>query len=86
MGGSTSKEEKEVIIAQAGNSGGTSGAVNQVSFSLPEIGLFLFIIMVLAIIIYFVWRRCTKNVNKKISREIAKSRELITMALQNGKQ
>ncbi|KAK9730845.1 Integrase zinc binding domain [Popillia japonica] len=32
MGGSTSKEEKEVIIAQAGNSGGTSGAVNQVSF------------------------------------------------------
>lgn len=79
MGGSTSKEE-EVIITQAGNSGGISANANQnqaTGYNLYEIVGIILICVIIGIIVMCIWKKIQKALEKKIRREIAKSRESV---------
>lgn len=77
MGGSTSKQE-EVIITQAGNSGGISTNTNhsQVNgYSLWEIIGIVVVCMAIAIVVLCIWKKMQKSLKNSIRREIARSRE-----------
>lgn len=76
MGYNQSKEEKEVIISQAGNSGGTT---SDVQFGLKYITEIVVIVFIVVVIGYFLWRRCEKRMQKKMRREIIRSRDLIAL-------
>lgn len=72
MGKSQSKEE--IVIAQAGNSGGqtTSQGV-----SLWEVVILLSVAIFVLIIIAYCYQQIKKNLTRKIRREIIRSQELV---------
>lgn len=73
MGGTESKKE-EVIIAQAGNSGGqTNGA----SFSTKDILFIVVFVIVMLILLSILWERCNRKIDTKIKREVSRSREIL---------
>lgn len=78
MGGSESKEE--VIISQAGNSGGITDEANtNKGCSLLEVIGIVFAGLVIVFILYSGYRIISKRLERKIRREIARSRELSTV-------
>lgn len=80
MGTNQSKKEEEIIIAQAGNSGETTG-LQQIKLNIWEIlGLLLFLVG-LGAVGFFLWRRCRNSTKKQIRREISKSHELIALGM-----
>lgn len=81
MGSNSSKEEKEVIITQAGNSGGISTNI-QGKFSLVEICVFILVIFMVLVLGYFIWNYCKKRLEKKIRREVTRSQELMSITTQ----
>lgn len=72
MGGTQSKEE--VIIAQAGNSGGQTNKTE--FFSLKTIIEITVIIIAVIITILYCYGRCKKGLLKKVRREIRASQDL----------
>lgn len=71
MGGSQSKEE--VIISQAGNSGGATAKMYGIGFSLMEIiGIVAAGFIVVAVIVYL-WYTAKKSLKRTIRREIQRS-------------
>lgn len=76
MGSTESKEE--VIIAQAGNSGGaTTDGTNFGSFSVAEILGIIAFIGVLLIVVAYCWGIYKKRLTNKIRKELRKSTEQI---------
>lgn len=76
MGASKSKEE--VIIAQAGNSGGqTNEGQVKSGVGIKEVLEIILAILVLAAICMYFWNQCRKNLKKRIRRELARSQEQI---------
>lgn len=75
MGKSQSKEE--VIIAQAGNSGGESTKVGSGNFSMGEVCSIIAIVLSLGVFIYLMVQWIMKRIQKKIRTEIRRSQELI---------
>lgn len=75
MGSSQSKEE--VIIAQAGNSGGVKNNVESSSWSIKEIAELVVLMMAIIVIFWFCVSRCKATIRKKIREEISKSREQV---------
>lgn len=65
MGGSSSNEEKEIIISHAGNSGGTIPTSSETMFTLWEVTGQLVALLIMAITRFFIWRRCKKFIHKK---------------------
>lgn len=78
MGNNQSREEKEIIISQAGNSGGVTG-LSEVKFSLWEVLVILGVLLVAVAVGIYTWRRGNRAVQRKIRDEIAKSHELIAI-------
>lgn len=71
MGGSESKEE--VIISQAGNSGGATATKNDTGYSLMEIiGVVVAGFIIVAIGAYL-WCTAKKSLKRNIRREIQRS-------------
>ncbi|KAK9717364.1 Reverse transcriptase (RNA-dependent DNA polymerase) [Popillia japonica] len=64
MGGSSSKEEKEIIISQAGNSGGATATSSETIFTLWEVTGLIVALLIIAIIGFFIWRRCKKSIHR----------------------
>lgn len=86
MGTTQTRQEKEIVIAQSGNSGGTTASSTDGSkYTLWEVigvcGTFL----ILLLVGWFINQRCKRNINKNIRREMNKSQELISIGLQNSK-
>jgi len=78
MGTEYSKEE--VIIAQAGNSGGLTNnpsIAKAAAWSLKDILGLGVLILAIFVIIYFCWNRYNKFLKQKIRREIALSQERV---------
>lgn len=78
MGYNQSKEEKEIIISQAGNSGGTTATTGTV-FTLWEVGMAFLVFVVICTLGYMVWKKCRRNMERKIRREVARSHELLSL-------
>jgi hypothetical protein len=72
MGKTQSKEE--VIIAQAGNSGGETNG--QSGFTTKNIMEIVSMLLVLIIIGTYIYEKCKKKLAKKINRQIRASQEL----------
>lgn len=70
MGGSSSKEE-EVIIAQAGNSGGQTDEIKQ-SFGASEITGIINCIAVLILLAIVIFKGIRKNLRKGIDKHVRK--------------
>lgn len=79
MGGRESKEE--VIISQAGNSGGVSddAKANGRGCSLLEVTGIVAAFLIITLLLYCGYRIIRKRLENKIRREIAKSRDLSTV-------
>lgn len=76
MGSTQSKEE--VIIAQAGNSGGiTNKTASSPSWTVKEIAEIVVLIMAIIVIFWFCVIRCKAMLRKKIREEISRSREQV---------
>lgn len=78
MGGSESKEE--VVIAQAGNSGGVSATEEKAhSYTMMEIVGIVAICLFIAGFMMYIWKRVERALQKKIRREIVRtqSQELV---------
>lgn len=73
MGNNQAKEE--IIIAQAGNSGGTTATASV--WNLTDILVITIFILVLMVIIGFCIKKCKSALETKIRREINRSRELV---------
>lgn len=73
MGGKESKEE--VIIAQAGNSGGQTNETNK--FSAKTIVEIVFMILAVLIVLFYLYNKCKKHMTKKIQEQIRASQELV---------
>lgn len=73
MGAKNSKEE--VIIAQAGNSGGQTNDTN--IFSAKTIVEIVFMIVAVLIVVLYLYSKCKKQLNKKIQAQIRASQELV---------
>lgn len=71
MGSSQSKEE--VIISQAGNSGGQTNALQ---FGIKEVLEIIVVIVCMGVIVGCCYVKCRKWFEKKIRREIIKSQDL----------
>ena len=73
MGKTVSKDgtEEENIIVQAGNSGGVSATATISTFEILGIVTFLGLVAMVAFLIYL---RCKRKLEKRIRREIFKSR------------
>lgn len=54
-------------------------------FTITEVMIIIIVVLVLAVIVWLIWRRCNKNVEKKIRREISRSLELLAIGIQNTK-
>lgn len=80
MGTNQSKTEKEVIIAQAGNSGGATG-LQGISFNFWEVVGILFTILLIVVIGYYLWRCNRKATRRQIRREISKSQDLAAIGI-----
>lgn len=80
MGTNQSRQEKEIIISQAGNSGGTTG-LQQMKLNFWEIVGLLAIIVGLTILGYCMWRCNKKATRKQIRREITRSQELLEIRM-----
>lgn len=78
MGYNQSKENKEIIISQAGNSGGATSGLDK-SFTTWEIGYAVIIILILIFVGAYIWRRCMKKLEKRIRLEVSRSQELVSM-------
>lgn len=73
----TTESKEEVIIAQAGNSGGASNGTNFGSFNVAEILGITAFIGILLLVIAYCCRIYKKKLTKKIRRELSKSTEQI---------
>lgn len=81
MGTNQSREEKEIIVAQAGNSGGVNNGTN--SYGFAEVGVVVCIILVMLIIGYVTWKHCKKSCGRRIRREVERSHELLAIKTEN---
>lgn len=73
MGGRSSKEE--VIIAQAGNSGGATNDVTQKQpLTIAETAGIASTCLFIALLIYIVYRLVTRAIERKIRKELSKSK------------
>ena len=78
MGTYQSGKEKEIIVAQAGNSGGVTNEAQK--FTTTEVLVVGGIVIGIAIAAYLDKRRCQKYMERKIRREVARSQELLNIA------
>lgn len=72
---SVPERREEVIIAQAGNSGGTS---NNITFSISELMGIMAFVIVMILILLVIFRLCRKRLEKKIRAELRRSQEIIS--------
>lgn len=79
MGKNQSKDVKEeIIIAQAGNSGGSTTSQSQTNgVSLLEVIALLIATVVLLGILGYCFNKIKKNIERKIRLEIRRSQELV---------
>lgn len=76
----TTKSKEEVIIAQAGNSGGVSAGVTYVGGVMGMIALAILIIGIIVYIVKIVSKRMVKKIRRNLSQElidIRKSQERV---------
>lgn len=75
MGKNQSKEE--IIIAQAGNSGGQTTTTSMGEWTFKEILCIGVLILAVLAIMAYMMARCKKQLQQTIRREIALSRETV---------
>lgn len=73
----TTQSKEEVIIAQAGNSGGQTNGVSFNAMGVKEIMEMVMIIICIIIILVYCHGKCKKQLEKKVRREIVRSQELV---------
>lgn len=74
--GTNQFKKEEIVIAQSGNSGGTTAAATG-NFSGTTILEMVMLVLGVMIIGYFCYERCKANWEKKIRREIGRSQQLV---------
>lgn len=79
MGKNQSKEVKEeIIIAQAGNSGGSTTTQSQSNgVSRWEVAALLIATIIVLGVLFYCYRKVKKNLEKKIRTEIRRSQEFV---------
>lgn len=83
MGYNQSKQEKEIIVSQAGNSGGVTSESEK--FSTKEVVIMCGVMLAVAVIIYIIVKRCQKSLDRRIRREVSRSQELYNIASSSGR-
>ena len=73
--GNTQAKQEEIIIVQAGNSGGQTKAKE--FGSAPDILAMVTLLLLMVVLVYFITKCCKKKLDKTIRKEIYKSRDTL---------
>lgn len=71
----TNQSKEEVIIAQAGNSGGSTAGIEKIGLVRDVIGLVL-VVLILCTLLWYWYKRCYQNMKEKARRSVSRSQQL----------